>query len=246
MNTESDIDQQKPAERIVYFDTLRGLTIISMVAFHTTYDLAYLYGIDLPWFTSSIFQDIWRATISWTFLILAGWMTQHSRNNLKRGAMYAIAALVVFLVTSVASVDTPVSFGILYCMAFCTLAYGAGARFFKRLNPLIGITICVSLFAITYGVPRGSYMFAGLSWLGFRGPGFASGDYYPPIPYFFLYAAGVFSAIAYLSRDVKFYIYPSWMKRDYCHPLTIIGRHSLLIYLLHQPIVLALLTATLG
>ena len=114
MNTESDIDQQKPAERIVYFDTLRGLTIISMVAFHTTYDLAYLYGIDLPWFTSSIFQDIWRATISWTFLILAGWMTQHSRNNLKRGAMYAIAALVVFLVTSVASVDTPVSFGILY------------------------------------------------------------------------------------------------------------------------------------
>lgn len=85
MNAKASAGERKPAERIVFFDTLRGLTILSMVAFHTTYDLAYLYGYDMPWFTSTLFQDIWRASISWTFLILAGWMTQHSRNNLKRG-----------------------------------------------------------------------------------------------------------------------------------------------------------------
>lgn len=246
MNAKASAGERKPAERIVFFDTLRGLTILSMVAFHTTYDLAYLYGYDMPWFTSTLFQDIWRASISWTFLILAGWMTQHSRNNLKRAVLYSIAALLVFLVTSIANVDTPVSFGIIYCMAFCTLSYGANTRYFKRVNPFIGLAICLSLFAITYKVPSGSYLFKGFSWLGFPGPGFASGDYYPPIPYFFLYASGIFLAIAYLTRSAKPNIYPDWMKKDFCHPLTIIGQHSLLVYLIHQPIVLILLNITLG
>lgn len=51
-------------KRITVFDTIRGFTMLSMAGFHTCYDLAYLYGWKMPWFTQTIFQDIWRASIS--------------------------------------------------------------------------------------------------------------------------------------------------------------------------------------
>lgn len=73
-------------KRITVFDTIRGFTMLSMAGFHTCYDLAYLYGFKMPWFTQTIFQDIWRASISWVFLFIAGWMCTLSRNNIKRAA----------------------------------------------------------------------------------------------------------------------------------------------------------------
>lgn len=71
-------------KRITIFDTVRGFTMISMAGFHACYDLAYLYDWDMPWFTQTVFQDIWRASISWVFLFIAGWMCTLSRNNVKR------------------------------------------------------------------------------------------------------------------------------------------------------------------
>ena len=68
-------------KRITIFDTIRGFTMLSMAGFHACYDLAYLYGWDMPWFTETVFQDIWRASISWVFLFIAGWMCTLSRNN---------------------------------------------------------------------------------------------------------------------------------------------------------------------
>lgn len=107
-------------KRITIFDTVRGFTMISMAGFHACYDLAYLYDWDMPWFTQTVFQDIWRASISWVFLFIAGWMCTLSRNNIKRAAKYALAALVVWLATTLVSVDDSVNFGIIYCMAACT------------------------------------------------------------------------------------------------------------------------------
>lgn len=44
-------------KRITVFDTIRGFTMLSMAGFHACYDLAYLYGWNMPWFTQTIFQD---------------------------------------------------------------------------------------------------------------------------------------------------------------------------------------------
>ena len=92
-------------KRITVFDTIRGFTMLSMAGFHACYDLAYLYGWKMPWFTQTIFQDIWRASISWVFLFIAGWMCTLSRNNIKRAAKYAVAALIVWIATTLVSVD---------------------------------------------------------------------------------------------------------------------------------------------
>ena len=68
-------------KRITIFDTVRGFTMISMAGFHACYDLAYLYDWDMPWFTQTVFQDIWRASISWVFLFIAGWMCTLARQH---------------------------------------------------------------------------------------------------------------------------------------------------------------------
>ena len=181
-------------KRITIFDTIRGFTMLSMAGFHACYDLAYLYSWEMPWFTQTIFQDIWRASISWVFLFIAGWMCTLSRNNAKRAAKYAVAALVVWIATTLVSVDDSVNFGIIYCMAACTAVVAVARPMLQKVPSTWGIVICLVLFAATWGIPKSTYSFPYLAWLGFPGPWVVSGDYYPIIPYIFMYLAGYFAA----------------------------------------------------
>ena len=86
-------------------------------------------------------------------------------------------------------------------------------------------------------LPSGLYTTEALNWLGFPGPSFASGDYYPPIPYSLLFLVG-----STLGLITKLHGVPSILNKLKCTPLEWIGRHALEIYVVHQPIVLALLT----
>lgn len=136
-------------KRITVFDTIRGFTMLSMAGFHACYDLAYLYGWEMPWFTQTIFQDIWRASISWVFLFIAGWMCTLSRNNIKRAAKYAASALVVWIATTLVSVDDSVNFGIIYCMAACTAIVALASTVLVKVPSVWAIAICLTLFALT-------------------------------------------------------------------------------------------------
>ena len=135
-----------------------------------------------------------RASISWVFLFIAGWMCTLSRNNAKRAAKYAAAALVVWIATTLVSVDDSVNFGIIYCMATCTAVAAVARPMLKKVPSTWGITICLALFAATWGIPKSTYSFSYLAWLGFPGPWFVSGDYYPIIPFIFMYLTGYFAA----------------------------------------------------
>ena len=230
--------------RVIFLDELRGFTVISMVLFHASYDLAYIHGIPMPWFTNGIFQDVWRASISWTFLALAGWMTAFSRSNLKRAGVYGCCALAVWAATTIAAVDTPVNYGILFCMAASTLLYALIEKPLGHIDPIAGMVCSLAIFALTWSVPRTVYDVEHLAWLGFPSPTFASGDYYPLVPFAFMYLAGAFAV-----RVHKRYgqgRYPAFMMRSHCQALSFVGRHSLLIYLVHQPIIVGLLMLTLG
>ena len=170
-------------KRITIFDTVRGFTMISMAGFHACYDLAYMYDWDMPWFTQTVFQDIWRASSSWVVLFIAGWMCTLSRNNAKRAAKYAAAALVVWIATTLVSVDDSVNFGIIYCMAACTAIIALALTVLDRVPTVWGKTICLILFACIWSFPKAVYPIPYLAWLGFPSPDFVSGDYYPLIPF---------------------------------------------------------------
>lgn len=230
-------------KRIHFIDDIRGITIISMVAFHVSYDLAYLYGLPMAWFTIGPLQDIWRCSISWTFLFIAGWSTSFSKSNLKRGCLYTAMALLVWLATTVASVDTPVNYGILFCMGASTLLYSCIEKLGLR-NPLLITVMALVAFALSYSVPRMRYPVEHLAWLGFPSPAFMSGDYYPLIPYFFMYMVG--AGCARLFERKTRGAYPQWMTKTRSKALEYIGTKSLIIYLLHQPLALFVLSLIFG
>ncbi len=235
------------SRRIEGYDAIRGFSVISMALFHFCYDLVELYGVSLPWFKPP-FEDIWRASISWVFLLLAGCMCAYSRNNLKRGLQYSGVALAIFIVTYVAKVDVPISFGIIYCMGFSTLLYAllekAGLKP-KGLLAALVLLVCflatlhlqtrvIGLGGLTARVPESLYSTEWLSWLGLPGPTFSSGDYYPPLPYSLLYLVGTI-----LGHWIKGKGCPKWFKRLDVPVLNFCGRHALAIYVVHQPVLLA-------
>lgn len=263
------------SQRVRGYDVLRGVSVISMVAFHACYDVVYLWDIRLGWFRSPL-QDVWRASISWCFLLIAGIMCSYSRNNLKRALKYLFVAALIWIATTLIAVDTPISYGIIYCMGFSSLLAWALEKLFHRnqgtsktelegrvsnasngskSNQLIIVAATLFLsFLLCLEVPQGKlglgifggpyialpsglYTTEALNWLGFPGPSFASGDYYPPIPYSLLFLVG-----SKLGLVTKLHGVPSILNKIKCTPLEWIGRHALEIYVVHQPIVLALLT----
>ena len=246
----SPVREQPSAQgRVALFDVVRGFSVISMVLFHLCYDLRFLYGLRLDFFAPP-FQDIWRASISWTFLFIAGCMCSFSRNNLKRSLRYLGAAAAIFIVTSVAAVDTPISFGIIFCMGASTLLYHLLDTLGLAPTGAVAASMLCVAFLLSRGVPGGHVGIGALSiplphWLytaqvlafaGFPGPGFYSGDYYPVIPFTLMYLTG--AAIGHSWHSAG---YPEWFYRIKCAPLQAIGRHALPIYILHQPLILALL-----
>ena len=236
------------ARRVSGFDVVRGFSVVSMVLFHLCYDLVYLAGIDLAFF-SGAFQDVWRCSISWAFVFVAGCMSAHSRNNLRRAGKYLAVALAIFVATTVVAVDTPINFGVIYCMGACTLVVALIERLGIAPRGRVACALLAIGFILLLGLPEGkvglpgmyltipaqAYATPWLSWLGLPGPGFASGDYYPLLPYLLLYLAG--RAAAERGRTCG---YPTWFANLTCPPLELAGRHSLLIYVLHQPVLLGI------
>lgn len=234
--------------RIGVFDLVRGFSVISMVLFHLCYDLKFIAGAQLAWFAPPL-QDVWRCSISWTFLFVAGCMFPLSRDNLRRAAEYGAVALAIWIVTSVVAVDVPISFGIIYCMFVCTLVAwalhllgllprGRAAAvvlvvMFLALQGLADGTVGIG--ALSWDVPSELYSTPWLSWLGLPGPGFTSGDYYPLLPYLALYLAGAALGTRWSRKG-----YPEWAYRAHIAPLNFVGRHALLVYIAHQPVILGI------
>lgn len=235
--------------RMAIFDVVRGFSVISMVAFHLCYDLRFIYGCDLSFFRPPL-QDIWRASISWTFLFVAGCMCSFSRNGWKRGMRYLSAALAVWVVTTVVAVDTPINFGIIFCMGASTVLQELLCQMGCTPRGWPAALVLFVAFLLLRGVPRGTIGLGGMavplprwlyaspwfSWLGFPGPGFASGDYYPLLPFSLMFLVG-----ACAGRQWKAEGYPAWFYRVSCKPLQFVGRHALPIYLLHQPLIMLVL-----
>ncbi|WP_058270399.1 heparan-alpha-glucosaminide N-acetyltransferase [Olsenella massiliensis] len=235
-------------------DALKGLTVISMALFHWCYDLSHLFGVPLAFFRPPLL-DVWRASISWTFLFVAGWMCSYSRSLPRRAARYLLVALGICAATSVAGVDAPISFGIIFCMGASTLLAALLGRYGLPRGGGATTLALVALFVLSLNVPagffgagpvlmrlpQGLYATPWLAWLGFPDALFCSGDYYPLLPYGLMYLAG-----ASFGRGLSATSTPTALGRSVCRPLEWLGRHSLVAYLVHQPLLLALGAALTG
>lgn len=232
--------------RVLFFDEMRGVMILNMVLYHLLYDLVVLFDVKIGWYFTPA-TDLWQISICGTFIIISGACCCHSRSNLKRGLRLLLLACAFSLVTWIAMPSMLILFGLLHFLAVSVLLFPLMKKVINKVQPVAGIVGCLILFLITYNVSDGwlgfsqKLSFALPEWLyltnwlfplGFYAPNFFSSDYFPLIPYLFLFLAGAFLGNINM---------PDWMYKSHSKVLAILGKRSLWIYLLHQPILYGIL-----
>lgn len=237
--------------RLAMLDTARGAALLSMVAFHLAYDLVYLFDVDWPWFRS-VWGDLWQASIGWSFVFIAGCSASLSRNTGLRACKLALVALGITCATAVARVDIPVYFGVIHCLALCTAVLSVAKPVVDRMPPapaaaasLVAALATAHLSDGYLGIPGVAsialpevlYRIDALSFLGLPGPTFASGDYFPLLPYLCVYLAGYFGFRSLAPRASVARL----LAKNPVPPLAFAGRHSMAVYLAHQVVLLGAL-----
>ncbi len=239
-------------KRIVFIDNLRGLALVYMVFFHFLYDMTYLVPTDWGRRALAVNEDIVVFDTA-AFILLAGVSSAFSRSNLRRGGRLLAIGILFTFVTAFAFPGQAIYFGILQLLGCCMVLYGAFEDFFqKKLPPPLILALSALLFAVTYHITRGYVGIDGLfqwnlpsellqnSYLypyGIIRGGYASVDYEPLLPWWFLYLGGTcIGGYVVQYRDRL----PKWCFANPLPPLSFIGRHSLWVYLLHQPVILAI------
>jgi len=230
-----------PRDRIWEIDFLRGLSIILMVGYHLLYDLGAMAGVaSLLGFTTDLSTPAWLAAqyfFAGLFVILSGISSTLSRGNVRRALKLLAVALLITGVTFVFNRAATVHFGILHCLGASILIYGLAFEKAKtRACAAAGAAVLAVSVAVPLALKGVAIRFDWLLPLGVHTPDYSSFDYFPLLPWF-----GVFLAGAALGKSV-YAPRRSLIRRRL--PVTFInfaGRHSLLIYILHQPTILAAL-----
>lgn len=237
------------ARRNRAIDTLRGLTILSMILYHGAWDFVYLLGADWPWF-SSYGAHIWQQSICWTFILLSGFCWSYSRRPVKRGLMVFGAGLLVTGVTCLFLPEDRIVFGVLTLIGSCMLLTAGLNRLLLLVPPGVGALLSFGVFlcckpindgylgigALRLMLPESWYGGYLSAFFGFPPGDFFSTDYFSLLPWLFLFLTGYFlqkllRGTAVLEKSAGFQL----------KPLALMGRHSMVIYLLHQPLLYAVL-----
>ena len=238
--------------RLYFLDTLRGWTLLNMIAYHGLWNLVHLYGIRLDWYRGTL-GYVWQQSICWTFILLSGFCWRLSRNHWKRGLTVFAGGLVVSAVTHLAMPQAAINFGILTFLGSAVLLLIPLEKGLKKIPALPGLLASSMAFCIlrnvgggTFGfeglvlgaVPRGLYRNLLTAYLGFPAPDFHSTDYFALIPWMGLFLAGYFLYRIFHAKgwDVRLFA------KGRIPGLTFLGKHSLLVYLLHQPVLYGVMT----
>ena len=249
--------------RLLWPDVLRGLTVVSMVLFHGMWDAVFLFGLHAPWYTA-LPGYLWQQSICWTFILLSGFCFRLGSRPLRRGLQVSALGLLVTAVTVLFMPEDRVVFGVLTCIGACMLltagmekaagkaAEKAAGEKSELRRSAAGLAVSTVLFFLTRNInggwlgfekfliaPLPSCLYRNLltAFFGFPAPDFYSTDYFSLIPWWFLYLCGYF-------------LYGIWReRRQRTVPCLLllkifrwIGRRALLIYALHQPVLMLVLT----
>lgn len=242
-----EAEKTKKDDKIRYelLDAIRGVLMIEMVIYHFMFDvMVFSNGVFSVYSNHGYY--IFQQSIGWGFIFLSGMCSVLSRKMLKRGLIVLGAAAIVSLVTYIATPDQAINFGVLCCIGSCMLLMIPVKKFAVHIKPGIGFVVSFLLFVLFRNINSGGLGFEGLqicelpdflyanyltAYLGFPHDNFSSGDYYALFPWFFLYVSGYFffRCIENTKKIEKILAFKIPV-------LSFLGKHSLFVYLLHQPL----------
>jgi uncharacterized membrane protein len=214
-------------------DIARGVAVIAMVIYHFTWDLAFFGLIDPSTATAPGFRRL-GATIAGTFLFISGvamvlaWRSASDAaafrsKFVRRLAVIVAAAAIVSLGTWFAMGDRFVRFGILHCIALSSVL----ALPFLRLPAWAALAAGSVILALPWLVDSPIFAQAPLLWLGLSGQTPAMVDYVPAFPFAGMTLLGVAAGLR-MQPAVAPDTAGGWLGQ--------LGRWSLPIYLVHQPL----------
>lgn len=233
-------------ERYFLVDGIRGIAIINMVVFHFLYDVFIVYGKNPSWYGLKEIH-IWQQVICQTFIFISGFVWVWGiEGNLWRGLRFNLYGFLISFITWFVIPSEAIWFGILNFMGCAVLLMFPLRKILKKVPHVPGFAICLFLFIlckqIQYGhigigklvqiqMPDILYSMKILTPLGFPFLGFRSSDYFPILPWMFLYLCGYFCNGIFMK-------YEKWQKmaRYKIPVLSLLGSRTIWIYLVHQPV----------
>lgn len=244
----------KKHTRIDLLDAVRGVAILAMVVYHALFDLTDIFGIKIALFSQLEFLE---PPFAGAFILLAGLSCRFSHNNVRRALRVLALALAVTLATALFLPDEAIWFGILHFMGVAILLYIPFRRLLDTLPAAVSISVLAVLFILTYSLPTSGligipgafgivlpsslYSTPFLFWMGFPNASFTSADYFPLLPWIFLFFIG-----AVVGIPVKEHRLPERFYTVRIPFLAAAGRNTLLIYALHQPILYGVMSLAVG
>ncbi len=222
------------SKRLVEIDALRGLAVFLMAVYHFAFDGWFmgLWDLDLnnwPMYTLGMF-------VRFVFLGLVGVSIVLSSRDfgaqVKRGAYIFALGMILTIGTAIITPGYTIWFGILH-MIGVSIPIVSLFKGRPRLALFTALFIWLSKFFIQGKTINSS----ALLWLGIKYPGFASLDYFPLIPWLTVPLVGI---------AVGHYLYGKRQATKLkvlakIPGLTWLGRHALLVYMIHQPAILSFL-----
>lgn len=216
-------------------DAARGCAIVMMVVYHFLFDLNYFLPLGFDFYNGALWIGL-RTIIISTFLGLVGVSLHLATRNglsprrfLRRLGLLVLCALLVTLGSAVAFPDSFIWFGVLHFIALASVLGLAMVRWY-RANLWIGIALIVT------GVLVSDPLFdhPALQWVGLMTHKPRTEDYVPLLPWFGIVLIGIFAG-KWWFRDPR--SGAAWRSGSGLpRALAFSGRHSLLIYMAHQPI----------
>ncbi len=258
--------QTKNGSRVILLDEIRGFAILCMVVYHTMYQLKYSFNVDVPIFFESWF-DVIRDIFAGAFIFISGAMCRFSRNNLKRGVQCFFLGMLITFVTPLFSSSyitfgilhfmgismmiygifegafekVPGFVGIILCAVLVLFTWNVSAIHAVWVNNEIivdsyGFVGVKGLFE--WHIPEKAYQVGVLFPFGMFDPGtFRSDDYFPLLPWFFVFLGG-----SYFGEWAKNGSLPRFFYNSHVKWLAAVGRYTIWVYLLHIPLIMGICT----
>lgn len=232
--------------RVWFIDEVRGIAIILMVLYHLCFDLVYIFNVRIDIFNSAP-VNFMRDLFAGLFIFISGISCRFSSNNFKRGMICLLCGIGVTLVTCFFMKNEVIYFGILHMLGISVILYSWFEKILNKIKfPIFGIVISGLLFYFTKEISKckiGIWSFSVdenlKRWLfpfGITSVDFRSWDYFPLIPLVFVFFAGCYFGVYVTENRLPEFFYKMHLK-----PIAFVGRHTLWVYLLHQPILYGIL-----
>jgi uncharacterized membrane protein len=236
-------------KRFWEIDVLRGIAILMMIAYHLFFDLNYfgfyatnLYSLPVLLFLypiGTLFLLLVGVSLTLSYARVKNTFTEHQlrKKYLKRGSEIFVFGLFITLVTWVYPHNGFIVFGVLHCIGLSILlAY----PFIRSRVP----TLIVGSFCIVIGVflqVMVTVDFPWLLWLGFVPAQFYTLDYFPLLPWFGVVLIGISLGNSLYHNNTRTFALKDHSQFIVSRLLCFLGRYSLIIYLLHQLVIVGVL-----